>query len=138
MKTFQTKSKKLTGTSFKEVFNKSHRLFVQIKSKSKRKPYIRSIYFKKDKIFLNLFWSHIHEKKNFRDKVRRMKYFSCAIELMKNSRFDPITKENPNRSSELLHRFAVITCEKDLFFVQIKEDKRTGKKRLLSVFPVEK
>ena len=49
-----------------------------------------------------------------------------------------MSKENPNRRSEIVHRFAGITAEKDLFFVQIKEEKRTGQKWLMSVFPAKR
>ena len=99
---------------------------------------MRSVYFKKEKIFLELFWRHLYEKKNFRDQLRRMKYFACAIDLIRNSHFEPISKENPNRRSEILHRFAGATIDDDLFFVQIKEDKRTGQKWFMSVFSIDK
>lgn len=49
--------------------------------------------------------------------------------------FEPKSKENPNEPSEILHRFAGTTKEKDLFYVHIKEDKRTGQKYLISIFP---
>ena len=35
----------------------------------------------------------------------------------------------------MLHRFAGITADNHLFYVQIKEDKRKGQKWLISVFP---
>ena len=78
------------------------------------------------------------EKKNFTDLMRRMKFYPCALELIKNSSFQPISKENPNKSSEILHRFAGKTPENELFFVQIKEQKNSNKKWLISVFPVSK
>lgn len=67
-----------------------------------------------------------------------MKFFACAIELIKKSKHEPVSKENPNKSGEILHRFAGSAKNDELFFVQIKEDKQTGKKFLISVFPVEK
>ena len=137
MKTYKTKVRKLSGTRYADTYKKAVGLYSQIKSKTKRRPYARSAYFNKDKIFLELFWRHLHEKKNLNDKTRRVKYFPCAIELILYSRFEPISKENPNRRSEILHRFAGITPENDLFFVQIKEEKRTSQKWLMSVFPVE-
>jgi len=70
--------------------------------------------------------------------MRRMKFFGCALELIKNSRFEPTSKENPNKPTEILHRFAGVTKNNDLFFVQIKEDKRTSEKWLVSVFPIER
>lgn len=71
------------------------------------------------------------------DRLRRLKYFAAALDLIKNSPYDPTSKENPNKKGEILHRFAGITKEKDLFFVQIKEVKQTGQKYFISVFPHE-
>lgn len=137
MKTYQAKAKKIAGTAFKEVYKKAFAFYQEIKRKSKRRPYIRSAYFKKDKIFLDLFWQHLFEKQNWRDRTRRLKYFAAAIELIRNSTFEPKSKENPNKKSEILHRFAGITAEKDLFFVQIKEVKKSCQKFFISVFPEE-
>jgi hypothetical protein len=134
MKIFQTRTSKIAGTTFKEIYKKAFYLYKDIKKKTKRKPYIRSIYFNKEKVFLDLFWSHLFEK-NYWDQTRRLKFFICAIDLIKNSRFEPASKENPNKPSEILHRFAGMSAENDLFFVQIKEEKRSGKKWFISVFP---
>ena len=138
MKSFQTKSKKLTGSSFAEVNKQASDIYKIIKKKTKRRLYVRSAYFKKDKIFIEMFWSHLFDKQNWRDRTRRLKYFPCAIELIKNTRFEPESKENPNKRTEILHRFAGITKDNDLFFVQIKENKKNGQKSLISVFPVGK
>ena len=137
MKAYQTKAKKLSGTSYTEVRRKAFRLYLDIKRKSKRKPYIRSAYFKKDKIFLDLFWSHLFEKKNFADLMRRTKLYPCTIELNEKSRLAPRSKENVDKRSEILHRFTGMTAEGELFFVQIKEIKSTGKKCLVSAFPID-
>lgn len=137
MKTYKTKSIILAGTSYKEISKKAFGLYNGIRRKTKRRPYVRSAYFKKDKIFLGLFWTHIYNK-NYWDQMRRMKFFGCALELIQNSRFEPTSKENPNKPTEILHRFAGVTKNNDLFFVQIKEDKRTSEKWLVSVFPIER
>lgn len=137
MKVYKTKTKKLSGSDYKEVSREALKLFQQIKRKTKRRPYVRSAYFNKSKIFIELFWRRIWENQNFRDKIRRVKYFPCAIELIENCKFDPISKENPNKPTEILHRFAGVTKENDLFYVQIKEDKKTGEKWLMSAFPEE-
>jgi len=52
MKTYKTKTKRLAGTSYPEIRKKAFGLYQKIKRKSKRKPYVRSAYFKKNKIFL--------------------------------------------------------------------------------------
>lgn len=138
MKFYQTKTKKLSGSDYREVHGQALDFYKKIKKKTKRRPYIRSAYFNKDKVFLETFWHHLYEKENFRDKIRRIKYFSCAVELIQKSRLEPTSKENPNKRSEILHRFAGATKDKDLFFVQIRENKKTGQKWLMSVFPPEK
>ncbi len=134
MKVYETKVKKLAGTDYHEVHSRALTLYKDIKRKTKRRPYVRSAYFKKDKIFLDYFWQHLWGK-NWRDRVRRLKYYPCALDLIKNSRGDPTSKQNPNNSAEILHRFAGITRTKELFFIQIKEDKKTDQKSLISIFP---
>jgi len=132
---YKTKTGKLTGSDFHEVNKKAYFVYEQIKRKSKRRPYVRSAYFNKDKIFIGLFWQHLFDKQNWRDRIRRIKYFPAAIELIRHSRFGPKSKENPNNNSEILHRFTGITSDNKLFYVQIKEDKQTSQKWLISVYP---
>lgn len=136
MKVYQTKVKRLSGTDYREIHSRALNIYRQIKAKTKRRPYIRSAYFKKDKVFLDYFWQHLWQK-NWRDRVRRLKYYPCALDLIKNSRVEPISKQNPNKPTEILHRFAGFTKNKELFFVQIKEDKKTDQKSLMSIFPPE-
>lgn len=136
MKTYQCRFNKLAGTDYKEIHSKALAVYKQIKSKTKRKPYIRSAYFNKEKIFLDYFWQHMWQK-NWRDRNRRLRYYLCAIDLMKNSRVEPISKQNPNKPTEILHRFAGLSKNKEIFYVQIKEDKKTSQKHFMSVFPPE-
>lgn len=95
---------------------------------------MRSKYFKKDKIFIKLFWGHLNQKPQ-RDKKRRLKYYECAIDLLRNSTFEPDTRQNPNGKHEIVHRFSGMTSVGELFFVQVKEDIRTDNKYLISIFP---
>lgn len=85
---------------------------------------------------MTLFWAHLNQKPR-RDRKRRLRYYECAIELLRHTPNYPETKENPNGKNELVHRFAGITKDGDLFYVQVKEDKRTGSKYFMSVFPPE-
>ena len=135
MKAYKTKVHKLPGMNWSRVSKRAMVQYRSITSRTKRRPYVRSAYFNKQKIFLPLFWSHLHEKLNLRDKTRRLKYFPCAIELIRNSRFDPDSREDLGRPGEILHRFGGITADNEGFFVPIKEDKRSGQKYLISVFP---
>lgn len=134
VKAYQTKAKKLPGTNYGDVYKKAFGLYSTIKRRSKRRVYIRSAYFNKDKIFLSLFWQHLREK-HHGDRTRRLKYFPCAIELIHHTRFHPTSIENVDRKSEILHRFIGITPDNEIFYVQIKETKRNGQKYLISVFP---
>ncbi len=135
MKIYQVKTKKLPGTNYSEIRKRAFKIYSRIKKQSKRRPYLRSVYFKKDKIFLGVFWRHLEDKLSLKDKTRRVSYFPCGVELIRNSRFDPISKENPNKRSEILHRFFGETHDKEVFCVQIKENKRSGQKYLVSIFP---
>ncbi|MFA4831137.1 MAG: hypothetical protein WC618_03095 [Patescibacteria group bacterium] len=86
-------------------------------------------------VFLESFWAHLFQKENWRDRVRRMKYFPAALDLLRHTRFEPTSKENPNKPTEILHRFAGVTADDHLFYVQVKEDKRKNQKWLMSTFP---
>lgn len=131
---YQTHTSRLTGTrSFKDMYKKAMIVFKPIKKRTKRQPYVRSAYFNKEKVFFTFFWKHLFDYPH-RIRIDRLEYFAAAIDLIKNSRNSPISKENPNNREEILHRFAGLTREKELFFVQVKENKRTGKKFLMSAF----
>ncbi|MFO0862282.1 MAG: hypothetical protein U0516_01000 [Candidatus Saccharibacteria bacterium] len=134
MKAYRTKAVKYTGRSYSDVERKARKLHNSIAARSKRNPYIRSAYFKNSKIFINLFWDHLHQKPQY-DRKRRIKYYAAAIELLRHSTAEPVTKPNPNGRNELVHRFAGQTKDGDLFYVQVKEDNRTDNKYFVSVFP---
>lgn len=133
---YQTKAEKLPGTSYKEVYKKARAIFAAIRSQTKRKPYVRSAYFHRQKIFFDFFWAHLSQK-SIPERIRRLKYFEVAIEVIRKSRNHPESMQNPNKKTEILHRFAGLTKNKELFFVQIKEHKRTGRKQLMSIFPAK-
>ncbi len=136
LKIYQTKVKKLSGTSYDEVYPQAISIYKKICSKTKRRPHIRSKFFKKEKIFLDYFWDHLRTK-NPRDRSRRLKYYECALDLIKNSKIPPTSKINPNKSSEILHRFTGKTENNDPFYVQITEHIRKKNKHLTSVFPID-
>lgn len=132
---YKTKSGVLAGTDFREVRKRALRVYAAIHGHTRRRAYVRSAYFKKEKIFLSLFWHHLFDKEKWRDRMRRIRYFEAAIEIIQRSHLPPESKENPNRISEVLHRFAGMTREGHIFCIQIKEDKRSGRKDLISIFP---
>lgn len=131
---YLTNTKKLPGTNYATTRKHTVIIFNQIKRRSKRKPYIRSDYFHKQKIFFDYFWQHLLQKSP-KERTKRLKYFAAAIEVIKKSRNHPTSEENPHKKGEILHRFAGLTQEKELFYAQIKEDKRSGRKYFMSCFP---
>ena len=135
MDVYKTKAGKLNGTDFYEVRTAAMLVFKKVRSKSKRQPYIRSVYFKKNKVFLNLFWQHLFDKDNWRDRMRRLQYFEAALELIERTHIEPQSKKNPNKANELFHRFSGVTKEGCKFYVQIKENCTSKKKFLMSIFP---
>lgn len=135
MRVYKIKVKKLQGSKFNIVNKKAMAFYKQIISKTKRRPYVRSAYFNNEKVFINLFWEHLFIKGNWRDRTRRLQFLPAAIELIKKTRFDPVSKENPNKKEEILHRFIGETGDNHIFYVQIKEDKRKSQKWLISFFP---
>lgn len=137
MKVYICKKSKIKGSSFHEIRQKAEAIYSKICSRSKRRPYVRSVYFDRDKVFLGLFWKHLFDKNTWHEKSRRLKFFEPGLDLLRKSRLDPTTKENPNKKEELLHRFAGLSKEKELFYVQVKENKRTGQKYLISIFPAK-
>ena len=131
---YRTKVGKIPGTKYSEVYKATFNIFKQIKSKSKRTPYVRSKYFDGEKIFLELFWVHLRQKR-LGERSRRLKYYSCGLDLLMHSRCSPLIKLNPENASEKLYRFKGETRNNEVFFVQVKEEKNSKNKYLMSIFP---
>ncbi len=134
MEFFQSSQKRLPGTRYKEVYDQAFEHYKKIKKRTKRQPYVRSEYFGKQKVFLNLFWLHL-DQKNWRDRARRLRYFIAAIDLIKNSKIAPKSVFNPNKKTELLHRFFGKTKDNYPFILQVKENLNTKRKYFISIFP---
>jgi acyl carrier protein phosphodiesterase len=134
MNFYQSKLKAIGGSDYGEVHQVALQAYKKIAKRTKRRTYIRAAYFKKDKVFLGIFWDHLLQK-NWRDRTRRLKFYICALDLIQNTRSKPETKDNPNNFKEIVHRFAGKTKEKELFYVQIKERKKDSEKSFVSVFP---
>lgn len=134
MNVFRSKYRVLSGSSYNELERKARKIHNEIAKRTKRSVYVRSAYFNKEKIFIELFWSHLNQKSK-RDRGRRLRYYQSAIDLLKNNQFNPETKPNPNGKYEIVHRFMGMTSNDEIYYVQIKEDKRTNRKYFISVFP---
>lgn len=134
MNVYKTRYGKLPGSSYDEVAPLARKEFQRIKRLTKRQPYVRSAYFARDKIFLSLFWEHLAQKHRG-DRTSRLKLYLCAIELLRHSKHAPDTIFSAGNLHTMLHRFTGETNEGEQFYVQVKEDKRTGRKDFMSVFP---
>lgn len=133
---YQTKTKELSGTSYAEIKKEAAFLFNQIKRQTKRRPYILSAYFRKQKIFFDYFWVHLFEK-NHKERVKRLRYFAASIELIKKSKNHPDIEKRSTDNKQIFYRFLGSLKNGELFFVQIKEDRKTGKKYFMSCFPLK-
>ena len=133
---YQAKSRKISGTSYNEVMHGAFAVYDEMKKKTKRRPYVRSAYFKKEKILFDYFREHLFQKLP-KERARRLRYFKAACELIKDSKVGPVEKTESFEKKETLYRFSGLTAEKELFYVQIKEDKRK-RKYFMSCFPETK
>jgi hypothetical protein len=132
---YQTKNNKLAATDYSEAVRKARHIFDELERKTKRRPYIRSVYFQKQKIFFDYFWAHLNQKSR-NERLSRLLYLPCGLEVIAKSRQSPTVKPNPNNKDEIFYRFLGCTAENELFRVQIKQSRKTGRYQLMSVFPV--
>jgi hypothetical protein len=131
---YQSQVKRLAGSSYYEVQQHALTIFHRIKHQTKRRPYIRSVYFNKQKVFFDYFWQHLAQK-SFKERKRRLQFFACAIDLIQYSKHNPVSFDNPMQLQEILHRFTGRSKDSLIFYVQIKENKKTNQKYFMSVFP---
>jgi hypothetical protein len=138
MKIYQSKCACLPSRSYAELVKIARKIYHEIEKQTNRTPYIRtnkSSYFKGRKVFVNLFFTHLNQKSQF-DRRRRLKFFAAGLDLVKHSTYAPVTKPNPNKSSDTLLRFAGATKDGELFYVQVRKNSR-GNHYLMSIFPPE-
>lgn len=137
MQVYKSKYSKLPGTSYPEVVKRVRREYHAIQKKTpRRQPYIRSKYFTRDKVFINEFWNHL-ESKSWADRLRRLKLFPCAIDLLMNTTVSPEVTQKAHRSGEVFYRFSGQTADGQFYYVQVRQNSK-GRKDFISVFPAEK
>ena len=136
MTPYRAKATSLPGTRYTEVAPLARALLRSIARRTKRRPYLRSAYFGKDKIFFTYFWKHLMQLPRYQ-RVRRLKYLPCAIELIRKSRQMPEVYLKRDRPREIFYRFSGQAPNGPEFAVQIKENLRTRRKELMSVFPYQ-
>ncbi len=137
MNVFKSKIGLVSGTSYAEVIAAVRREYHVIQKRTpRRQPYIKSKYFRKDKIFINQFFEHLNQK-NSADRLRRLKFFSSAIDVIRNCPIAPVAMQNPSKADETLYRYNAITKEGMSFAVQIRENKISKRKDFMSAFPTK-
>lgn len=133
MKVYQSKFNRIPGTDYAEATKNARREYSKVQKSTKRQPYVRSRYFSKDKIFINIFWNHLAQKRKG-EQIVRAKLLLVALDLLRNTTFDP---ESIFEKGSALHRFYGVTADKVDFAVQVKHDLKTGRKDFMSVFPLK-
>ncbi len=138
MRVYGSKYGQIPTTSHSSVMRAARYEYHKIQKKTPRKvPYISSKYFIKDKIFINNFWEHLNQKSP-KERVLRLKLYSCAIDLLRNSTIVPDTIFTDINKNINLHRFYGQTKSGSYFCVQVQESKRNNRKEFISVFPIKK
>ena len=131
---YQCKSGLLPGHNYATIIKIARKVFNNIANQTKRRPYIRSAYFKGEKIFLDKFWPHLLEK-NLRDRIRRLVFFKAALELIQHSKTKPLNTTKNAAGNVAYYRF-LGQASSLRFVIQIKEDLKRRQKFLMSMFGI--
>lgn len=134
VRAYQCKAKPFSGHRFVDIIPQARKLLRTLQKQTKRRVYIRAVYFHKDKIFFDFFWQHMQTKSAV-DRARRLKYLPCALELLRNSRCDPISFMDEYQSGIIKHEFKGNSPDGMNFSVIVQEDRKTNKKQLLTLYP---
>ena len=122
----------MSGSNYKDVLGETKKIYAVYTKRTKRIPYVRSKYLGNSKVFLNVFWTHIMQKR-INERTRRLKFYSPALDLIQNGRLKPVVKSDPNNKNETLYRFYGKSADGLIFYVQIKENMKTGNKYFMSI-----
>ena len=133
MEYYRVKSQPFSGTNYTELYRKARLFFKRIHLNPRRKLFIKSAYFHKQKIFFDHFWEHLLQK-SIKQRKQRLKYLPCMKELLENSLTNPRVTIQSN--SEKYYRFLGQVTNGAYFAVQIKE--KNHKLQCISIFPWKK
>ncbi len=134
MNVYKSKYRQLSGTDYSEVTKSARNEYARVQKLTKRQPYVRSKYFARDKVFINIFWNHLAQKRKG-EQIVRAKLLLAAFDLLRNTMHQPDSIFDSGRA---LHRFYGETEDGIKFAVQVKHDLKTGRKDFMSVFPLKK
>jgi hypothetical protein len=135
MNYFKIKTRPIAGTDLKEVTKKTMLVFHDIEKRTRRRPAVRCKALKNARVFIGEYLTHQSQKMRI-DKLRRFKFFPCAIDLIENTNERPTFKVL--KTGETLYRLHGIAGNGQKFIVQISENPKTGNKRLMSCFPKDR
>lgn len=133
MQYYRVKAPLIKGNSYSQIRNLSLQYYREIAHRTKRLPYIKSTYFGKRKIFLHHFWQHLFEK-NPKDRMRRLRFFLCGIELIQTTQYQPEVITSKASNKETWYRFFGEALNEEKFVVQVKQTKKQ-QLFLMSIFP---
>lgn len=137
MNCYKSKYPKSRTTSHSQMVKEARKQYHTIQKRTpRRQAYVRSKYFTKDKIFINQYWDHLKQKRSG-DQVRRLQFYECAIDLIRNTEFSPDTIFTNTNKEIALHRFVGVSSDGFKYYVQIQESKRTNRKDFMSCFPAK-
>ena len=130
IKYFQSSESKFYSTVYIRVYNQAQDYYESLIQNPKRKPYVKSKYFG-SKVFIDEFWVQLLSR-NLGDRRRRLVFYRCAIDLIKNFKCAPQIK---NKSGQKYHEFRGYTKDSEVFAVHIRENSRGGL-YFMSCFPL--
>lgn len=133
---YQSKAGLLPGSSRDEVLKLARKEQKKIENLTMRQPYVRSKYFTNDKIFIAAFMNHTMQK-GPKTQTERLKLYLAAVDLLRNTRHEPETILKADLPKVILYRFYGVAKDGIKFCVQVKQDKRTGRKDFMSAFRKE-
>jgi len=138
MNMYLSKYNPTPSTSHAAVIKQARAEYHKIQKLSpRREAYVKSKYFRREKVFVNQFWEHLKQKRPG-DVVRRARLFAPAVDLIRNTTISPDTIYSRESKDTELHRFYGRTKNGAEFVVQIRENKRSKRKDFMSVFPLTK
>jgi phosphoglycerol transferase MdoB-like AlkP superfamily enzyme len=137
MEFYQSKHSPLPGSSLDEVLPAARSLHKPSRSKAKTRRilYVNSQnpHFRTPKVFLNLFWDRLAQKSP-KKRLAGLKLYRPALDTLQRSTLEPKAQESFDPAVKL-YRLYGTTREGNKFCIQIKENAKTGRKYLVSIFP---
>lgn len=125
----------LPGSSAEELTRLARKHYHQIQKRTPRRtPYVRAKYFQADKIFINNYWDHLKQKSR-KERVARLRLYPCALEVLQQSTFPPVVTRLSISPHKSYFRFLGKTNTSN-FYVQVQVNNKSGRKDLMSAFPI--